>query len=226
MECIDTDYAKALHEAPFNPYSQYCFKDKEGGKLIWHISALTCEAAEYIVDPLIKRDSFEIRGLNSIYTVVQQETKSIPLKALTDIIQSQSREKASIRFVTPTAFKSKGQYVFMPSARLIFQNLLMHYSQIYEGSKEVDEETISYMDRHASISSYNLRSQYFTHAMNESRKVPSFVGTMTLSFKGPQTVGGLAKMLLKFGEYAGVGIKTSMGMGGIECEFRSKQPVK
>ncbi len=223
MEQVDRDYVDMLHKLPFNPYSQYCYKEKESGKLVWRISALTDEAAAYVIEPLLRKDSFVIHGLKSEYAVLERTTRTISLKSLTDMIQGKGHGKTAIRFVTPTSFKSKGRYVFMPSVRLILQNLLMHYSQVYEDNKEMDEETISYMERHAAITSYNLRSQYFMHVMGDSRKIPAFVGTVSLSFKGPQTVSGLARMLLKFGECAGVGIKTSMGMGGMECEFRSKE---
>ena len=225
MESIDSDYAQFLHELPFNPYSQYCYKDKETAKLIWHISVLTDEACTNIIDPLLKEKSFAIHGLKAEFDVLEKHVKTCTLKDLTDIIQDNNQEKVHIRFITPTAFKSKGKYVFMPNLRLVFQNLFMHFTQVYEGDKEIDEETIAYLEQHVAISSYNLRSQYFVHAMNENKKVPAFVGAITLSFKGPRTVAGLAHMLLQFGEYAGVGIKTSMGMGGMRCELRDKTAV-
>lgn len=223
MEHVDRAYVDMLHQLPFNPYSQYCRKEKESGNLVWRINALTDEAAAYIVEPLLKKDSFAVRGLKSECAVLEKRTKAIALKSLTDMVQEKGGEKAVVRFVTPASFKSKGRYVFMPSVHLLIQSLLMHYSQVYEGDKEVDEETISYMEQHAVITSYNLRSQYFMHVVGDNRKIPAFVGSASFSFKGPQTASGLAKMLLKFGEYAGVGIKTSMGMGGMECELRSKE---
>jgi CRISPR-associated endoribonuclease Cas6 len=93
----------------------------------------------------------------------------------------------------------------------------MHYSQIYEGDNEVDPDTVDYIDQHARITAYHLRSQYFDHAADSGKKIPAFVGSLTIGTKGPQALTGLAHMLLSFGEYAGIGIKTSMGMGGVTC---------
>lgn len=221
MECVDGDYAAAVHALPFNPYSQYCCKDGEGDRLIWKVNALTDDAAVRIIDSLARKDSFLIRALDAHCEVSERSIKTIPLKSLTDMVGRKGPEKTYVRFVAPTAFKSGGRYVFMPTTRLILQNLLMHYSQVYEGSKEVDEETISYIEKHVAITSYNLRSQYFTHVMGDRRKVPAFTGSLTLSLNGPQSANGLVRMLLKFGEGAGVGIKTSMGMGGMLCDFRN-----
>ena len=105
----------------------------------------------------------------------------------------------------------------MPSVRLIFQNLLMHYRQVYEGNKEIDVDTVAYIDQHVRITAYNLRSQYFAYASGAGKRIPAFMGSLTFSIGGPPTMGGLARMLLKFGEYAGVGVKTSMGMGAFSC---------
>ena len=104
----------------------------------------------------------------------------------------------------------------MPDVRLIFQNLLMHYNQAYAGDNEIDEDTVSYIAEHTRITSYNLRSRYFPRTMGGSDKIPAFAGSLTLHVSGPQSLRGLVSMLLTFGEASGVGIKTSMGMGGMQ----------
>ena len=76
--------------------------------------------------------------------------------------------------------------------------------------------SILYMEWCARIVSYKLHSQYFPH-VTKDHKIPAFVGSVVLKCHGPQPMIGLVRMLLKFGEYAGIGIKTSMGMGGVRC---------
>lgn len=132
-----------------------------------------------------------------------------------DCLGSDSRQTFRIRFLTPTAFKSKRQFVIVPDVRLLFQNLLMRYNHCYSGEKEVDQETLDYITEHVRITSYNLKSCYFPRTMSKSDKIPAFVGGLTLYVSGPQSIRGLVAMLLTFGEASGVGIKTSMGMGGI-----------
>lgn len=224
MESVDRGYAEALHSLSFNPYSQYCYRESAGEALVWRVNALTDEAAEHIVAPLQALDFVNVRRYGVKLAVLRKTTETLSIKSFTDIIREDvgenRRPKVHVRFMTPTAFKCQGQYVFMPTVRLILQNILMHYSQVYEGNNDVDAETLSYFDQHVRIASYNLRSCYFAHAAGEGKKVPSFTGSLTLSMSGPPTLVGLVRMLLRFAEYSGVGIKTSMGMGGVSCQWR------
>lgn len=216
MERLDTSYVEWLHRQPFNPYSQYCYADKGSHELIWRIHALTDEAAEQVIRPMQDVRSIKVRGIGSTLEVRRSTVEVIELTCLTDLIRDGDTGRSSLSFLTPTSFKSASSYVFMPSVRLILQNLLMRYNQLYEGDKEVGEETMLYMERCARIVSYKLHSQYFPH-VTKDHKIPAFVGSVVLKCHGPQPMIGLVRMLLKFGEYAGIGIKTSMGMGGVRC---------
>lgn len=217
MERVDTDYAAMLHKLPFNPYSQYCYW--EGENLVWRVNALTNEAASHIVEPVRQMETVELRGIHTSFEITKSSLDTLSLKAVLDAVNEPSESKARIQFLTPTAFKSQGSYVILPSARLILQNLLMHYGQVYDNNKEGYSETIEYVDEHVRILSYNLRSSYFANIASGDKKVPGFLGTMTLGLRGPEMMTGLVRMLLRFGEYSGVGIKTSMGMGGFRCLY-------
>ena len=218
MEKVNATYADSLHHLAFNPYSQYCVKDSDANALVWRVSALTDEASEQMISPLMKLDSVEVKGLSSTFEISKKSTETVSIKALTDLIHDDAPKRASVSFVTPASFKSKGEYVFMPSSKLVLQNLLMHYCQVYEGDKEIDGETLAYLEQKTRITSYNLRSRYFEHVAGKGSAIPSFVGSIVLNVDGPPTMVGLVRMLLKFGEFAGVGIKTSMGMGGLRCQ--------
>jgi len=217
MEHVDPAYADVLHRLPFNPYSQYCRIDQNSGKLVWRINILTDEAAMHLVKPLLNVNCISLKryGITLVPASVYYET--IELKNVTDIIRNDSQALTKISVVTPTAFKSSSDYVNMPTTRLIFQNLLMHYSQVYEGSHEVDVDTLEYITQRTTITSFNLKSTHFVVSTGGSKKIPAFIGSLTIAAKGPQTLNGLVRMLLRFGEYAGLGIKTSMGMGGLVC---------
>lgn len=51
-------------------------------------------------------------------------------------------------------------------------------------------------------------------------KIPAFIGEVIINVRGPQQLSNLANMLIEFGTYSGVGIKTGMGMGGISTDER------
>ena len=216
MEHLDAAYVGQLHNHSFNPYSQYCWVDKENQECIWRINTLTDEASNQIIRPIQEIDSILVRRSNLSLKVKTKIIETIELKCLTDRIRDDNQKKSSLTFLTPTSFKSSGSYVFMPSVRFILQNLLMHYDALYGDSGEIDEETLQYMEQNVKILSYRLHSQYFSH-VSGTHKIPAFMGSLTLSCQGPQPIVGLVRMLLNFGEYAGIGIKTAMGMGGMKC---------
>ena len=53
MELVGTEYAGQLHEMGLRPYSQYVFFDKEKGQYIWRLSAVTAEAVNRILRPVL-----------------------------------------------------------------------------------------------------------------------------------------------------------------------------
>ena len=221
MEHIDSGYASYLHQLPFNPYSQYCRWDKD--ELVWRVSALTREAGERILVPLRSVDVVELRAAGMALEVTRSSQETIGLKSIADKVAEPCGRKVRVRFVTPTSFKSAGDYVIMPSVRLVVQNLLMHYGQVYEDNKEGYAETVEYVDRQVRVTSYDLRSNYFGN-VGGGRRLPAFTGRMTLDLRGPQMAVGLVRMLLAFGEFSGVGIKTSMGMGGLVVQQTGADP--
>ena len=55
----------------------------------------------------------------------------------------------------------------------------------------------------------------------EGVKIPAYQGSLSLKLLGPQQVVNLVHMLLRFGMYSGVGIKTAMGMGAFQIAERN-----
>ena len=214
MENLDKEYASFLHALPFNPYSQCCYCASDGN-IVWQINALNNEAAEHIEASLKNLEKIDLHAVNKTFSIEKRIVESMDIAKLTNCIQEGDKTKFKVRFFTPTAFKSQGEYVILPSVRLIFQNLLMHYGQIYSGDCEVDEETLDYITQNVRIASYSLRSQYFAHSAKSGSKIPAFLGEINLNIRGPKALCGLTELLLKYGEYSGVGIKTAMGMGAM-----------
>ena len=94
---------------------------------------------------------------------------------------------------------------------------MMKYGRLVENRGDIEEETLDYLTSHSRITSYRMETRYFkVHGKN----IPAFKGRLTFKITGPSTLKAYANMLLKFGEYAGLGMKTSLGMGGIELEER------
>ncbi len=73
-----------------------------------------------------------------------------------------------------------------------------------------DETLMNAIFTDCEICEYKLRSTRF---FVEKTKIPAFIGRVTIKIRGTQDFTRLVNMLLRFGEFSGTGIKTSMGMG-------------
>ena len=67
------------------------------------------------------------------------------------------------------------------------------------------------------ISSYDLHSQVFSL---ENSKIIGFKGNMHIRFKANEMVRRILGMLLSYSQYAGIGIKTALGMGAVDYSRR------
>lgn len=213
METIDTAYAQKLHETQINPYSQCLLKEK--GKPIWYIKTLTEEAYENIIIPMTKLDKIIIRKKGIEAELISQKTELIQEKNLVkDFYDKPCGRYITVSFLTPTAFKSGGRYIFYPDLRLIYQSLMQKYSAVSDTLEMADEDTLETITERSEIVKFRLQTVPFPM---EKVRITGFCGQITIKTTGPETLARYIRMLLQFGEFSGVGIKTSMGMGAITC---------
>ena len=76
----------------------------------------------------------------------------------------------------------------------------------------LDEDALEQLCENTQIVRYDLKSVNFSL---EGVRIPAFIGKITIKINGTKTMADFANMLLEFGTYAGVGIKTALGMGFI-----------
>ena len=123
---------------------------------------------------------------------------------------------------TPASFKSRGQYQILPTPRLILQSLIKQWNGCFPDCPIEDEDGQGMEAMAAGLlcRGYQLRDQgYFL----KGNHIPGFVGGMTLdSTRLPGFHRTLADALLYFSGYAGIGIKTALGMGGVGHRFLEK----
>ncbi len=216
MERMEPSYAAFLHESRIHPYSQYveCREDD----ILWHVNALTREAEEYILDPLID-DSLEQVVLHTRDETLRIVDRSVTRCTYESLIEAYYLGECSryipLRICTPMAFKQNGRYCIIPSPRLIFQSLMRRFDACQEENSIFTEELLREFESLTEISDYRLRSMRFSL---EGVRIPSFIGDLKIHVNGPQQMANVAWMLAKFGEYSGIGIKTGMGMGAVRIE--------
>ncbi len=215
FDFIANEYADELHSNGVKPYSQNLSRDREGN-WIWTVNTMNEKAKENIIDYLLS-DSYKevnIKHKELKIPVLSKELRTSGYKELLDEYYfKDSSRYITMKFISPTAFKSRGNYVFCPNFRLIYQSVMNKYDSVFIDSQLFDEEILENLVENTQLINYNLRSFKF-HL--EGITIPSFMGHMTIRINGPQAMVNLANYMLRFGEYSGVGIKATIGMGGFK----------
>lgn len=221
MEILGGETASWMHEGQINPYTQYIQYD--GKSVQWILSTMTAEAHQRILMPLMNASASHIY-LSYHDISLKVIAKKLILLEKNEFLQSQYfrdyERYFTIQFITPVSFKSKGRYMNYPSIRWIFQSLMNKHDFVDGENQLYDEEVLETLEQKCYISQYRLRSTFFSI---EGVRIPSFLGSITICVKGNQSIVNLVNYLLMFGEYSGVGIKASMGMGAIQIEHKERK---
>ncbi len=222
MERIDTNYAEILHESGLNPYSQHL---EYNDNLEWVVCTYTKEAYERIIIPLLNENfnGFELTGRDIKVEISNKKLTQVPQKELMKKFYEENSDRyITIEFLTPSSFKSNGEYLIFPDLELMFKSLMNKYSSA-TNMDMLDEDALGELVTNCKIVRYNLRSCFFPL---EKVKIQAFRGWITVRMSGTQTLANYANMLLRFGEYSGIGIKCSIGMGAIKIKERTRVDSK
>lgn len=220
-ENIESDYVEEMHKSQLHPYSQCVIN--ENGKVIWYVRTVTREAYEGIIVPLMS-DRFR-----TIEMKEGQVKSNITKKILTtedreelmkEFYQSGGGSYVDLEFQTATAFRQQGKNVIFPDLRLLYQSLMNKYSASSESIEMTDDETLGQLVENSEIVHYRLQSVKFPM---EGISIPGFKGNIAIRLHGTDTMKRYVRLLCRFGEYSGAGMKTAMGMGAIRrVEWREQ----
>jgi CRISPR-associated endoribonuclease Cas6 len=191
---------------------------RENGDLVWVINTLNADAHQQIAEVLLLESfsKFRLRAINADVEILQKCITKFPRSSLSTIFyDEQPSSRISCRFITSTSFKQGGKYQILPDVKLLLQSLMFKYSQICESNEFADEELLLELMNRTEIVSHNIMSSYFKVGQ---AKIPGFLGRLSLSVSHSRTLSNYTRMLLKFGEFSGCGIKTAMGMGAMRFE--------
>ena len=167
-------------------------------------------------DPEFMQFTIEKKGMR--VKILNKSTNMLPKKELLEVFYSDAcSHYLNLEFLTPVSFKSNGRYQIMPEVRYLYQSLMNKYSAASAEMDMYDEETLEQLSGHSRIVRYRLKSTFFPV---EGVKIPSFKGEVSIKIDGTDTMAKYARLLARFGEYSGVGIKTAMGMGALKIKER------
>ncbi len=223
MERIPNNLAEKLHGDGIRPYSQCIYHDSKSGKNIWKINFLNEEVYNSFSEYFREGLEFELIQQGCTVKIARRNLlQELSYEELADRIFLDEKKitGAEIHYLTTTGFKRNGYYVIMPEPFLLLQSLLMKWNTFTSYSKMEEEHLAENLASHCYLTKYRLQSQIFSV---EHRNIQGFGGYQRFGFNGSDMVVRLLGVLFSFAPFAGIGIKTALGMGGATTELYTKE---
>lgn len=211
LEQLPKTVAESQHIGDRTPISQFLRCDPDG-TMRWHVSLLGT-AAEDVIAPVLETNKvYHLRKLNTVLQVTDR--RKVTISSVEDLLTEPHKQKRKLRFCTPTAFKSRGEYELLPTPERMLQNLVRQWNVcVPECSiEDEDNEGIFMLTRDLRCCGLELKDR--TYRL-KGHPIPGIMGTLTLDNRYQGFLAQLVNGLLTFATFAGVGIKTTLGMGGI-----------
>ena len=118
-------------------------------------------------------------------------------------------------FRTPCAFKQAGRYAIYPQEFLLLQSLVLHWNTAFPDCQLSDPDALDAILRGLRIRDYSLHTVSYPI---KNTCIPGFVGSAVVEARLALPLLELWNVLLSFAPYGGIGIKTTLGMGGVSVE--------
>ena len=214
MENIDSAYAEYFHYNTTNPFTSCIFKDTKEDKFFWRVTTFSQKAYDMLMSYFSKGIPEKIYLKNKDLEI-NVKSFSIQKKSYEDLFL-EATERKRIKLMSPTSFKSDGITHIFPNISTLISGVIAKINQHSETAELEDKKIVNELLEKVYIKDYNLRTKIF-HL--ESIKIKGFIGTMDLAIKGEdRTLINILNFLILMSEYTGLGIKTSLGMGGVKVE--------
>lgn len=202
-----------LHQNAQTPVSQYVYYDQNLGKSVWTISLLGTEA-ERTIGPILDQVS-RIELHTDIFDV--QCLKRTRMDSVQGLLHEAGAigltSRTAFRFCSPTSFKQNDRYAIFPQERLILQSLISKWDILFPEFPLNDPDAKQMLEEGIHISDYRLRSARYAL---KGVKIPGFVGEIVLDTRLSAPMQQLWNSLCILAPFTGVGMKTALGMGGVQ----------
>ena len=133
--------------------------------------------------------------------------------------RSCSESRAKLIFLSPCAFKQAGRYAIFPQENLLLQSLIAHWNAAFPEYALSDPDALQALQQGLHIVDYNLHT---TRYLLKETRIPAFQGNVTIEARLAPPLLELWNALLSFAPYGGIGIKTTLGMGGTTTAFQKR----
>jgi CRISPR-associated endoribonuclease Cas6 len=124
--------------------------------------------------------------------------------------------KVTLRFASPTAFQFDKIQMVLPSPYSVFNSLLVKWNTFAPTPFQLTPTCLAEADRHIAISRYELKTDVIKAG---KFMLKGFTGWVEYDLKEASSeVAHAVEVLARYALYAGVGKKTTQGMGQVRME--------
>lgn len=221
MSQISSEFGEQMHLQGEHPIAHFLCFSPEKQSLIWTVNLLN-DAARQVVSPVL--ESAKEIPLHEL-TLPVSEVRTFPAVSAEELIRSgrsRSETRAKIAFLSPCAFKQSGRYTIFPQEALLLQSLIAHWNAAFPEYALIDPDALQALQQGLHIVDYNLHT---TRYLLKETRIPAFQGNVTIEARLAPPLLELWNALLSFASHGGVGIKTTLGMGGAATDFYKKTSV-
>ena len=211
MDYLPNDIADQLHhEFAYSPLKQRIYHKNK--KVIWEIVCMSDRLFNEIAKVFTSKNRLFLKYYQVYIEIYSFNIEKVNVQnIMNQLLQSEELNRyVRINIQTPMSFKYQSSYMIFFFFKRFFRSIMIQFDAFFEEYKMYDKETLDFLAKNINIVDYKLKSTRFNL---EKVKIPSFTGEIVFKIKGPLPFLQLTHFLLKFGEFSGSGMKTSLGMG-------------
>lgn len=203
---LPEDVASQIHEQSGHPISQYIDRG------IWKVTLFGEDVIQAVAPVLESSDCIKLN--TDLLQIRERWREDIPgAQHFLQTGKNLTSNRREIQIVSPMSFKTAGRYAIYPREELLVQSLLKRWNACFPEFLLEDPDLEATLLQGIHIVDYSLRTSRF---QLKNGAIPCFAGRIFLESKLPAVLQELWNSLMYFGCYSGIGIKTTLGMGGIQ----------
>lgn len=185
----------------------------DGGNLWDYLSTLLLETGP--LEMRLGEASFTITRLLS--TSAADTTRWAARTSWEELVATPMRQSMTLSFASPTAFNISGKYfALFPEPPLVWESLVRSWNSYAPDPLKIEKQALQDLLRHkVTVTGCSLA----THTLHYPKYTQKgFAGTCTYTIQEDGKRADQLACLAAFARFAGVGYKTTMGMGQVRME--------
>lgn len=208
------EFGEYVHQCDITPVSQNLTIDSKGG-IMWNVSLLNDTAIRELSPVLDEMTQCCLDG-GAVFDIIDKKIAKIDsVEEL--LLAGKDWKRISLTFDTPTAFKSRGQYVNLPTPVAIVHSLINSWNGCIDECPIEDEDGEGEKSIAAGLEFEHFILKDVCYRLKKNR-IPGFKGSIVIYNRLSGFHSELAGALLHYAAYSGVGIKTTLGMGAVRVD--------